>query len=84
MTKCYGAQFPYLNEQMILECIPIMENEYMYYLTFMEGDESLKKMLTNTVSRITTGKLVLTHSELKRTRTVMVQQWKVLFVNCHQ
>ena len=55
--KSYGAQFLQQHEQMILQCIPIMENKSRSYLTFMERDESLKKMLTNTLSRITTGKL---------------------------
>ena len=47
--KSYGAQFLPQHEQMILQCIPIMENKSRSYLTFMERDESLKKMLVRLI-----------------------------------
>ena len=33
LTQLFGAQFPKQHEQMIVDCIAIMDNECMYYIT---------------------------------------------------
>ena len=58
VTKLYGAEFPRHHEQMLLDCILIMEKECEHYITFKHSYGSDVQLLKKTLSRIITGKLV--------------------------
>ena len=58
LMKLYGTQFPRHHEQMLLDCILIMEKECEHYITSTKRYGSDVQQLKKTLSTITTGKLV--------------------------
>ena len=61
LMKLYGAEFPRHHEQMLLDCILIMEKECEHYITYITSTQrygSDVQPLKKALSTITTGKLV--------------------------
>ena len=58
VMKLYGAEFPRHHEQMLLDCILIIEKECEHYITSTQTYGSDVQPLKKALSTITTGKLV--------------------------
>ena len=56
--KLYQVEFPRHHEQMLLDCILIMEKECEHYITSTQRYGSDVQLLKKALSTITTGKLV--------------------------